>query len=195
MRSSLENLILIAIAWLLRGSHAINTPSGPHSLDIRNSEPIPTCIYTADEAGGSERTGREHHYAITMTLPGEGWRAVCSSSFVEQLWTQVKSRCEAEWTSSGLRRFFLPPPYATPMGNYCQLEFRVQAMPEQEPKFPTFEHPCIWEQKPEFSLCGIREPTLFPWPSRCSVSRWRECLLLALRTRLFSVLQQLTVDF
>ncbi len=175
----LKNLTVIAIASLLSGLRAQDTGSDPlsHSLEIRNPEALPTCTYAASVVPAYGNVGLEFRYAVMLTLPGEGWNAICShESAMEGFWQSIRSRCERQWTSKGLKRIIDQPASAGVQEGLCRMKFTVQTMPEQDKGYPTLEDGCIWDEKPDTSICGLSEPDLFPWPSECSplVCLWPE---------------------
>ncbi len=142
----------------------------PHTLEIRGSERLPTCGYSASrvwESRGTPSSKQVNQYVVTLDLTGKGWRTVCRSFVVMvSTWHSIKSRCEAEWERMGLERRFLDDAEIVFEKGTCRMQITVRADPLHDPGYPTCEDACIWDRKPDLSSC-VPHPTIFPWPSGC----------------------------
>ncbi len=169
MGSRLRNLTIVAIASLLRGLRALETNSElsllTSSLEIRNFEPLPTCIYSSSIVQSA--SGDEHQYIVTLDLTGEGWTKICNSRpTMRDSWQSIRYRCEKQWRKHGLGRRLEGPPHAELDGKVCRMTITVRADPQRDLGFPNFEQPCIWKHKPYPTSCA-EDPTMFPWPLEC----------------------------
>ncbi len=153
-----------------------------HSLEIRDSEQLPACIYTSSgtpsrgDSGSVSGSVSQNQYNVWMNLPGEGWRRVClREEIMFDMLEYLTSKCEKEWQTKGLPRRFHGAPSLTLEKNHCRIKLTVHVDAEYDPAFPRFEEPCIWGDKPDFSSC-VDDPTWFPWPSKCTSHAVSLCL-------------------